>query len=173
MVGVCHNSGTAGLRTATVGRAGDTGESAPVKVAREDVKPPSPATRRPPRSRATAAERSCLHSRTYESAVISPMSDLRSDINTDSPHIAPIRYLSQTVLLIANILTTDILGYWQYVSIYPKSVFSGPTKPSGADFCSFQEGSQGSRTEYSRHFDILPFITHFSRKMSHFHSRCF
>ena len=45
---------------------------------------------------------------------------VRSLINTDSTHTAPIRYFSNTVLTIANILTTLILGYWQYLWIYPK-----------------------------------------------------
>ena len=38
---------------------------------------------------------------------------LRDHIDTDDPHIAPIRYFSNMILNIANILTTLILGYWQ------------------------------------------------------------
>ena len=46
--GVCHDGRTAGVHAGTAGEVGGAGGSAPVKVAREDAKPPSPATRRPP-----------------------------------------------------------------------------------------------------------------------------
>ena len=57
------------------------------------------------------------------------------------------------------------IGYWQYVSIYPKSAFGGPKSLLELDFWLSSKRSQGSQTD---HFGILiklQFITKFEWKI--------
>ena len=60
---------------------------------------------------------------------------------------------------IAQYLESQNIGYWQYVSICPKSAYQRRKRLGGADFWHIFKGNQGSAIEHFQNFDTLPLIT--------------